>query len=268
MSEGTGNGNGTVGGTGNLAAINHVVVLMLENRSFDHMLGYLYAAQGNVSPSGQPFEGLTGSESCPDGRGGTVGVYQITPSTPNAYFMPGSDPGEGYKATNDQLYGSITAPAAGTPAPMTGFVTDYSYTLGWQAKDPSYTVLPGTVPSMIMGCFTPAALPVLSALATGYAVCDHWFASVPTETMPNRAFVCAATSMGQVDDNTKSFSVAVDLRHARGRRADLGHLRLHQPPVDRGRLHRHRQRHRRHDRPVHRLPGCLRGGHAAELHVP
>jgi phospholipase C len=204
MSEGTGNGTGS--GAGNLAAINHVVVLMLENRSFDHMLGYLYSAQGNVSPSGQPFEGLTGSESCPDGKGGTVNVYQITPSTPNAYFMPGADPGEGYKATNDQLYGSTTAPATGTPAPMTGFVTDYAYTLGWQSKDPSWSVLPGTTASEIMGCYTPAALPVISALATGYAVCDYWFASVPTETMPNRAFTCAGTSMGQVDDNTKTFS--------------------------------------------------------------
>ena len=206
MSEGTGNGNGTVSGTGNLAAINHVVVLMLENRSFDHMLGYLYSAQGNVSPSGQPFEGLTGAEQNPDGSGGTVGVYQITPSTASAYFMPGADPGEGYKATNSQLYGSTTAPATGTPAPMTGFVTDYAYTLGWQSKDPGWSVLPGTTASMIMGCYTPAALPVLSALATGYAVCDYWFASVPTETMPNRAFTCAGTSMGQVDDNTKKFS--------------------------------------------------------------
>jgi len=204
MTESTGTGV-----SGNLAAINHVVVLMLENRSFDHMLGYLYSASGNVSPqTGQPFEGLTGAEQNPDGQGGTVGVYQITPATPNAYFMPGADPGEGYKATNDQLYGSITAPAANTPAPMTGFVTDYAYTLGWQAKDPTYTVLPGTIPSMIMGCFTPQALPVLSALATGYAVCDHWYASVPTETMPNRAFVCAATSAGQVDDKTKSFTAA------------------------------------------------------------
>jgi phospholipase C len=206
MSEGTGSGNGNGTSNGNLAAIDHVVVLMLENRSFDHMLGYLYSAQGNVSPSGQPFEGLTGSESCPDGKGGTVNVYQITPSTPNAYFMPGADPGEGYKATNDQLYGSTTAPATGTPAPMTGFVTDYAYTLGWQSKDPSWSVLPGTTASEIMGCYTPAALPVLSALATGYAVCDYWFASVPTETMPNRAFTCAGTSMGQVDDNTKTFS--------------------------------------------------------------
>jgi len=192
--------------SGQLAAISHVVVLMLENRSFDHMLGYLYSAAGNVSPSGQPFEGLTGTESCPDGKGGTVDVYQITPSTPNAYFMPGADPGEGYKATNDQLYGSTAAPANGTAAPMTGFVTDYAYTLGWQSKDPGWSVLPGTTDSMIMGCYTPAALPVLSALAAGYAVCDHWFASVPTETMPNRAFTCAGTSMGQVDDNTKKFA--------------------------------------------------------------
>ena len=42
---------------GELAAIDHVVVLMLENRSFDHMLGYLYCEQGNVSPAGQPFDG-------------------------------------------------------------------------------------------------------------------------------------------------------------------------------------------------------------------
>jgi phospholipase C len=201
MTEGTGTTTG-----GNLAAINHVVVLMLENRSFDHMLGYLYSAQGNASPSGQPFEGLTGTESCPDGNGGTVNVYQITPSTPNAYFMPGADPGEGYKATNGQLWGKTTAPASGTPAAMTGFVTDYAYTLSWQANDPGWSVLPGTTASMIMGCFTPDALPVLSALATGYAVCDYWFASVPTETMPNRAFACAGTSMGQVDDNTKKFS--------------------------------------------------------------
>jgi len=47
------NGNG-------LASVDHVVVLMLENRSFDHMLGFLYP--GNVSPSGQPFDGLTGRQ--------------------------------------------------------------------------------------------------------------------------------------------------------------------------------------------------------------
>jgi phospholipase C len=205
MTESTGSGTGTTV-SGNLAAINHLVVLMLENRSFDHMLGYLYTGSGNAPPVDPPFAGLTGTESCPDSNGNPVSVYPITPSTPNAYFMPGADPGEGYKATNSQLWGSVTAPASPTPAAMTGFVKDYAYTLGWQATDPGWSVLPGTTANMIMGCFTPAALPVLSALATGYAVCDYWFASVPTETMPNRAFVCAGTSMGQVDDKTKTFA--------------------------------------------------------------
>jgi phospholipase C len=83
-----------------LASIEHVVVLMLENRSFDHMLGYLYSDAGNVSPSGQPFDGLTGSEANPGSSGPAVPVSTITPSTANAYFMPGADPGEGYMATN------------------------------------------------------------------------------------------------------------------------------------------------------------------------
>jgi phospholipase C len=48
-----------------LATVNHVVVLMLENRSFDHMLGFLYTSAGNASPSGQPYEGLAGTESNP-----------------------------------------------------------------------------------------------------------------------------------------------------------------------------------------------------------
>ena len=93
-----------------LSAIEHVVVLMLENRSFDHMLGFLYAGSGNVSPAGQPFEGLTGTESNPDASGRPVTVFKIEPTTPNAYFMPGADPGEGYMATNSELFGSTTAP--------------------------------------------------------------------------------------------------------------------------------------------------------------
>jgi phospholipase C len=83
-----------------LGAIQHIVHLMLENRSFDHMLGFLYADSGNVSPSGQPFEGLTGTETNLDASGNTVSVFKIDATQPNAYFMPGADPGEGYINTN------------------------------------------------------------------------------------------------------------------------------------------------------------------------
>jgi len=189
-----------------LDAIEHVVVLMLENRSFDHMLGFLY--EGNVSPLGQPFDGLAGTESNPGSNGQPVTVFRIEHDTPNAYYMPGSDPGEGYMATNNELYGSIKGPASpGQAATSRGFVTDFGYTLGWQSKEPSqWPIVPGTVEGNIMGCYTPDALPVLSALATGYAVCDQWFASVPTETLPNRAFACAATSQGHMDDKTHTFT--------------------------------------------------------------
>src|ERR1700734_939576 len=94
----------------NLAAVNHVVVLMLENRSFDHMLGFLYAGSGNVSPAGQPFDGLTGQESNPDSGGAPVSVFKIQASDPSPYFMPGADPGEGYDSTNSQLFGATAAP--------------------------------------------------------------------------------------------------------------------------------------------------------------
>ena len=49
-------------------AVDHVVVLMLENRSFDHMLGLLYSDAGNTTPSGQRFDGLSGDETNPSTR--------------------------------------------------------------------------------------------------------------------------------------------------------------------------------------------------------
>jgi phospholipase C len=58
-----------------LPAVQYIVQLMLENRSFDHMLGFLYSTSGNVSPAGQPFEGLTGTESNTDANGNVVTVY-------------------------------------------------------------------------------------------------------------------------------------------------------------------------------------------------
>jgi len=188
-----------------LSQINHVVVLMLENRSFDHMLGFLYADSANKAPSGSAFDGLTGTESNPDSTGKAVPVHKIEATTANAYFMPGADPGEGYTATNSQLFNRTTVPVPPT-ATNSGFVTYYDYILGWQSKESGCSILPGTVASDIMGMFTPAMLPVLSGLARGFAVCDQWFSSAPTETLPNRAFACAGTSQGHMDDATTTYT--------------------------------------------------------------
>src|ERR1035441_1059266 len=119
-----------------LPSIEHIVVLMLENRSFDHMLGFLYTDNGNVSPLGQPYEGLNGTESNPASAGSPVRL-----------FMPGADPGEGYMATNAQLFGGAEgATVPSTAPPNVGFVTDFAYTLSWQARQ-GRAILPRTTAS-------------------------------------------------------------------------------------------------------------------------
>ena len=79
-----------------LSAIKHIVQLMLENRSFDQMLGFLYESSGNKSPLQHPYDGLTGNESNPDDTGRQIQVYKIDSNAPHPYLMPGADPGEGF----------------------------------------------------------------------------------------------------------------------------------------------------------------------------
>jgi phospholipase C len=177
--------------------INHVVLVMLENRSFDHMLGFLY-------PKSDSFEGLDGTESNLDSNGNTATVFQITPGMQNAYYFPLANPSEGYTATNFQLFSSNTAPASGV-ALNDGFVKSFEEELANPAH-PLDPKLVGAQTSSIMGAYTPQTLPVMSGLAKGYAVCDAWFASVPTQTIPNRAFAVAGTSLGSVNNQTHSFS--------------------------------------------------------------
>jgi|SRR5450755_12763 phospholipase C len=190
---------------GQLASIQHIVHLMLENRSFDHMLGFLYADSGNTSPTGQPFEGLTGAESNLDSSGTAVPVFKIDGTGTGAYYMPSSNPGEGYANTNSQLFGSGTAPNP-PQATNSGFVTNFEAAIAYDQRV-HRGFAAGTPAADIMGIFTPQALPVLSGLAKGFAVCDHWYSSVPTETFPNRAFACAATSQGHMNDSTASYTV-------------------------------------------------------------
>jgi phospholipase C len=186
-----------------LGSIQHIVHLMLENRSFDHMLGFLYP--NKQGPGGQPFEGLLGTESNAGSSGTAVTVYQIDASQPGAYFMPGADPGEGYANTNSQLFGTSKAP---TPPVATngGFVTNFAAAIAFDQQN-GQSIQAGTTASDIMGMFPPSALPILSGLAKGFAVCDHWYSSAPTETMPNRAFANAATSQGHLSDSTTSYTV-------------------------------------------------------------
>jgi phospholipase C len=188
-----------------LPAIKHIVQLMLENRSFDQMLGFLYADSGNKSATGQPYEGLTGNESNPDDTGREIKVYKIDSSAIHPYLMPGADPGEGFYNTNYQLF-STDDPVAGQVPTNKGFVLNFKAAIASDLAKHYKDSLPGTDPSEIMGMYSPEMLPVMSGLAKGFAVCDHWFASAPTQTIPNRSFAAAATSQGHLDNQVKVFT--------------------------------------------------------------
>lgn len=187
-----------------LSAVKHIVQLMLENRSFDQMLGFLYHPT-NRSASGQPFEGLTGNESNPDDSGKEVQVFRIDKNTKHPYLMPGADPGEGFHNTNTQLFQTDT-PAHGAIPTNRGFVINFRSAIASDQAKHFKDSLPDTVPSDIMGMYSPEMLPIMSGLAKGFAVCDHWFAAAPTQTIPNRAFANAGTSQGHLDNAVKVFT--------------------------------------------------------------
>jgi phospholipase C len=188
-----------------LGAVDHIVQLMLENRSFDQMLGFLYETTGNRSTSGDPFEGLTGKESNPDDTGREVKVFKITQAHEHPYLMPGADPGEGFQNTSLQLF-STDDPAPGQVPENKGFVVNFKAAIASDLASQYKDTLPNTDSSEIMGMYAPEMLPVMSGLAKGFAVCDQWFCSAPTQTIPNRAFAAAGTSQGHLDNKVKVFT--------------------------------------------------------------
>jgi phospholipase C len=165
------------------AAIQHVVVLMLENRSFDCMLGKLY-------PAGPDYDGLTLNES--NAYGMTYGVWNDPNMSEANACIPDPDPGEAFTDMNMQLFGQEQRPP-GIPPTMCGFARNYG-TLptsdGWRD------------PGAVMHYFTPNQVPVISTLARAFGVCDRWHASAPCQTWPNRFFAHTGTCLGYVDNNT------------------------------------------------------------------
>lgn len=198
------------------AQIAHVVVVMLENRAFDNLLGWLYAdAQNrptrNIPPQNPPtFDGLERNTywnprdpadvNKPDA--GVPQARRVYVSERAASFMvPDPDPHEQFRHMNYQIFG-VESPPPEAPETMKGFVVNYADAIKEAGKT-------SVDPATIMECFAPDQVPVLAALAKNFAVSDRWFASVPCQTWPNRAFMHAGTSCGRVnnldkdvDDNT------------------------------------------------------------------
>jgi phospholipase C len=215
-----------------LGAVKHIVQVMFENRSFDQMLGFLYAENNNRSPAGQVFDGLTGNEVNPDRAGRDVRVFKIDGTHPHPYFMPGADPGEGFYNTNIQLFSSENPAARAVPTNK-GFVVNFENAIAYDQSRHYKDTLPGTRPSDIMGMYAPEMLPIMSALARGYAVCDRWFASVPTQTIPNRAFAAAATSQGRLDNHVKNFTCPSIFGRLSDKSVDWAIYGYHRDPLTR-----------------------------------
>lgn len=163
-----------------LPAIENVVVLMFENRSFDNMLGRLYP---ELISSGT-YDGLTLSETNtytyhdPFKHTKTVPVTNQPPSGHSPYITPYPDPGESFDHMTEQIFGYN----GGDTPNMSGFAQNYHDVHLIEAN-----------PGDIMFYFEPSQVPVTSFLASHYAVCDQWFASGPVQTYPNRMFCHCGT---------------------------------------------------------------------------
>ncbi len=165
--------------------IEHVIVLMMENRSFDHLLGY---RQGVEGLSGKEFNLLDPAKPESD----TNPAFFVDNGAPFA-VLAGQGPGHSLNAANVQLCGSKAGPSPANPPANKGFVSNYQTELvfGDHVKNPSDAVL-----KVAMQSFPPARLPSINALADAFCICDHWYSEVPGPTQPNRLYLHAATSFG------------------------------------------------------------------------
>jgi phospholipase C len=163
-----------------LDALKHIVVLMMENRSFDHMLGYL-------KQDWPAIDGLNGNETNPD----TNGVLQSVQPTAAAQSELDPDPDHSWEGVNLQIFGNTLGRDDGSQK-MQGFIKCYFS----KRQDLGHS-------RNIMNCFDPRNLQVLTFLAEQYATCDRWFSSLPGPTVPNRMFAHFGTSFGHVDNAMK-----------------------------------------------------------------
>ena len=189
-------------------ALDHVVVVLFENRSLDNLLGHLYGPE-----DGKTFEGVIGkglSNPIPEWAEHGAERKMVPYTVATDMDSPNPDSGEEWYHTNTQLFDVLdehnrfkigegvtapwNAPPEGATPTMDGFVTDYISTFtGEMGRQPTYEEY-----AHIMTGYTPEQVPVLNGIAREFGVFDHWFCEVPSQTFMNRSFWTAATSSGLV----------------------------------------------------------------------
>lgn len=176
--------------------IRHVVVLMLENRSFDHLLGDL-------------DQKLLGLEGVKNAQAYVARHPSHIPGDPAPLPFSGNakasldakslgeaadfDPSHEFLDVKAQLGGDLAAPV------MNGFAAD-AYEV-FKTKFKPETLRDSISQAMAyfpLNTSATGAIPVLQSLAQQFVVCDHWFASIPGPTWPNRFFAVAGTTKGNL----------------------------------------------------------------------
>jgi phospholipase C len=145
-----------------LDSINHIVVLLLENRSFDHMLGYLSLEGGRTDVDGLK----AGMKNVWMGK--DYPIRHLSDRT-----LPLDPCHEGPTCVDQQI-----AESCG------GFVANFA-----KLNPPD--------PGVIMGYYSKNDVPVFDHLAEQFTICDRWFSSVAGPTIPNRMYAIAGRSGGR-----------------------------------------------------------------------
>ncbi len=211
--------------------IDHVVVMMLENRSFDHFMGWLY--DQNVRPKNfypetpldsripSKFIGLSSVDLMtlknpftiqdPDNESKVMHQGWMIPKKGARHaHIPSVNPHEDYIHIQEDMWNISHEKmkkrrdrnklnlGPSNKAPMNGFVSNFGDAILHHTSQKHYS---RELLSEIMDTYVPEQIPVLSGLARHFAVSDLWFCSVPSQTNANRAFWSAGTSMGLVTNN-------------------------------------------------------------------
>jgi phospholipase C len=167
-----------------LAPIEHIVVVMLENRSFDHLLGYLSLPAELGGLGRDDVDGLRGLNEDFNMLG--ADRYEIHRLTAEKFKDETEDPDHSGQSVDEQLSGDGR-----------GFVKNFAKISAARAASLDEAA---PDPGLVMGYYDGAQLPVYDHLAEAYCVIDRWFSSVPGATWPNRLYAMTGQSAGSRDD--------------------------------------------------------------------
>ncbi|KAJ3472940.1 hypothetical protein NLG97_g10618 [Lecanicillium saksenae] len=172
--------------------IKNVVIMVMENRSFDNIMGgQTLAGLENPIQTGPYCNPLNISH--PDTGNGCTQALDFDSII--------DDPDHSISGNNLEFYGSFTpdnaAIKAGTLQPdMSGFLTEQIRLYGGKQDEK-------VLQTQVINYYTESQVPVITALTQNFVVFNHWHSDIPGPTNPNRVALCSGTSAGKGKNNFK-----------------------------------------------------------------